>query len=91
MCPWYLPGRQDGNLKHSHNTAALNTSPPPFTDFKSYTGVSSKKIRKFKRVIFFKFRGIYYSNEKQPMCVCFCLETGYISSSIQVPKWVSHV
>ena len=25
-----LPNRQDGKLKHSHNTGALNTSPPPF-------------------------------------------------------------
>ena len=25
-----LPSRQDDNLKHRHNTAALNTSPPHF-------------------------------------------------------------
>ena len=31
-----LPNRQDGNVKrYSHNTAALNTSPSPLTDFKS--------------------------------------------------------
>ena len=30
-----LPTRQDDNLKHSNNTAVLDTSPPPLTDFKS--------------------------------------------------------
>ena len=30
-----LQNRQDANLKHNHNTAAQNTSPPLFTDFKS--------------------------------------------------------
>ena len=40
-----LPNKQDGNLKHSHSTAALNTSPPPLTDLRAKTGVSSKKIR----------------------------------------------
>ena len=32
---------------------------------------------------------VYYQNKKQPLCAGFCLETGLISSSIQVPKWVS--
>ena len=30
-----LTNRQDGSLKHSHNTVPLNTSPPTLTDFKS--------------------------------------------------------
>ena len=34
---------------------------------------------------------VYYSNEKQPMSACFACELGLIRSSMQVPKWVSHV
>ena len=40
-----LPNRENGNLNHSHNTAALNTSPPPLTDLRVIMDISFKKIR----------------------------------------------
>ena len=63
------PNRQDGNLKHSCNTAVLNTSPSHFNGFLELS-------MKICIQVSLEVHLVYYSNEKQPVCVCFWLETG---------------
>ena len=74
-----LPNRQDGSLKHSHHTMALNASTYPNT----YLSV------KFS----FKFRGTHSLLLKRETAYVpvFAWKLSLIKSSMQVPKCVSHV
>ena len=55
---------------------------------RSKTGIFLKKNAYESDQMSLKFRGasVYYSNEKQLLCACFCLTAGFKSSTIGVPK-----